>query len=426
MPFLFKMASMTQPILEPVVDFSWPREGVTRAPYQVYIDPAIYAREQELIFRGPAWHYLALEAELPQAGDYKTTFVGETPVVLTRDADGFHAFVNRCAHRGATLCMETQGHCKNKIITCVYHAWVYDLKGNLKGLPFQKGVDGQGGMPADFKLSEHGLQKLKVENYQGLVFGCFDTQAPPLTQYLGDKMGGYLRRLFARPIRILGYNRQLMKNNWKLYIENNKDPYHASLLHLFFATFGLNRLSQKGGIALDDSGKHHVSYTYGATEENAASYENADIRSFQSGYQLHDPSLLKSRREFEDGIALAIQSIFPTLVVQQIYNVLAVRQLLPKGPQACELVWTYFGYQDDDADMARLRLKQANLVGPAGYVSLEDGGVGELVQKAVVHADRARCSVMEMGGKDVQSQPFRATETSVRGFWKEYRALMGF
>lgn len=411
---------------EHALDFSWPTEGVTRAPYQVYLDPAIYQREQQRIFRGPTWNYLGLEAELPQAGDYKTTFVGETPVVLTRDRDGFYAFVNRCAHRGATLCMEAQGHCKNNIITCVYHSWVYDLKGNLKGLPFQKGVDGQGGMPADFKLAEHGLQKLRVESYLGLIFASFDTHAPSLSDYLGQKMRGYVDRLFSKPIRVLGYNRQLMNNNWKLYIENNKDPYHASLLHLFFATFGLNRLSQKGGIDLDDGGKHHVSYTHGATNENSGAYESTEMRSFQSKYQLHDPSLLKTKREFPDGIALAIQSLFPTLVIQQIYNVLALRQLLPKGPRSCELVWTYFGYHDDDAEMTGLRLKQANLVGPAGYVSLEDGGVGELVQKALVPADQEKSTFMEMGGRDVQSQPFRATETSVRGFWQEYRRLLGF
>lgn len=417
---------MASPSTQDAARFSWPREGVTRAPYQVYFDPAIYEREQERIFRGPTWNYLGLETELAQVGDYKATFVGDTPVVVTRDSDGFYAFVNRCAHRGATLCMQTQGHCKNKIITCVYHAWVYDLKGNLKGLPFQKGVDGQGGMPADFKLGEHGLQKLRVDSYRGLLFGSFDAAAPALKDYLGEKMRHYIDRLFCKPIRILGYNRQSMQNNWKLYIENNKDPYHASLLHLFFATFGLNRLSQKGGIDLDDTGKHHVSYTHGAGNEDAGVYESGEMRSFQSQYQLHDPSLLKTKREFADGIALAIQSIFPTLVIQQIYNVLALRQLLPKGPLACELVWTYFGYHDDDAEMTLLRTKQSNLVGPAGYVSLEDGGVGELVQKALVPADQSQCTFMEMGGREVHSQPFRATETSVRGFWQGYRALMGF
>src|SRR5712691_5054072 len=58
----------------------WPPEGVTRVPYQVFVDPAIYAREQEKIFRGPAWNYVGLEAELPTPGDYKATFVDDRRV----------------------------------------------------------------------------------------------------------------------------------------------------------------------------------------------------------------------------------------------------------------------------------------------------------------------------------------------------------
>ncbi|HLQ24947.1 MAG TPA: aromatic ring-hydroxylating dioxygenase subunit alpha [Acidiferrobacterales bacterium] len=418
---------MTNLISDTSAEFSWPAEGVTRVPYRVYTDPAIYAREQEKIYRGPTWNYLALEAELPEPGDYKTTFVGDAPIVVTRAADGsLNAFVNRCAHRGAAVCVDAYGHSKNKIFTCVYHAWVYDLKGDLKGLPFKTGINGVGGMPPDFKLSEHSLQKLKVDTFSGLIFGSFDPGVAPLADYLGEKMGSYIKRVFNRPIRILGFNRQLMQNNWKLYFENNKDPYHASLLHLFFATFGLNRLSQKGGVDLDETGMHHVSYTYGALGENESAYKDADIRSFQSQYRLADPSLLNGKQEFADGISLTIQSIFPSLVIQQIYNTLAVRQLLPKGPEQCELLWTYFGYGDDDDAMTNIRLKQSNLVGPAGYVSLEDGGVGERVQKGIVRGDQEKCSFIEMGGKDVHSQAFRATETSVRGFWKEYCNLMGF
>ncbi|GAB7389138.1 Rieske 2Fe-2S domain-containing protein [Bacillaceae bacterium] len=402
---------------------AWPAEGVTRVPYQVFMDREIYEREQEKIFRGPTWNYLALEAELPNPGDYKTTFVGDTPVVVTRGADGaFHAFVNRCAHRGALVCMDACGN--SKTFTCVYHAWVYDSTGELKGVPFRNGVNGQGGMPADFQPSQHSLQRLKVDTFCGLIFGSFDHGIEPLQDYLGEKMCRYIQRVFHRPIRILGYNRQFMKNNWKLYFENVKDSYHASLLHLFFTTFGLNRLSQKGGIDLDERGMHHVSYTYGREQDNETAYKKAGLRSYQSKYTLEDPSLLEGRKEFPDGITLAIQSIFPGLVVQQIHNALAVRQLLPKGPEACELVWTHFGYADDDEQMTLMRLKQSNLVGPAGFVSLEDGGVGELVQKGIVR-DQDKCSVIEMGGKDVQSQPFRATETSIRGFWQHYRVLMG-
>ena len=72
--------------------------------------PGGLAASRQRIFRGPTWNYLCLEAELPEAGSYRTTFVGETPVVVVRDADGeIYAFENRCAHRGALIALEKCG-----------------------------------------------------------------------------------------------------------------------------------------------------------------------------------------------------------------------------------------------------------------------------------------------------------------------------
>jgi hypothetical protein len=90
-----------------------------------------------------------------------------------------------------------------------------------------------------------------------------------------------------------------------------------------------------------------------------------------------------------------------------------------------ELHWTYFGFADDTPAMRRRRLRQANLVGPAGYVSMEDGCVGGFVQRgAAAAADEL--SVVNMGGEGAESQDTRATEASVRGFWKAYRRHMGY
>ena len=83
---------------------------------------------------------------------------------------------------------------------------------------------------------------------------------------------------------------------------------------------------------------------------------------------------------------LQILTVFPNFVLQQIQNCLAVRQILPKGLDSMELHWTYFGFADDDHDMQRRRLKQSNLVGPAGYVSMEDGCVGGFVQRGAAAA----------------------------------------
>ena len=82
--------------------FHWPALGVCRVPYQVFTDPALYACEQERIFRGDVWHWVGLEVETPTPGDFKTQRIGDTPVIMVRDAQGaMKVFVNRCAHRGA-------------------------------------------------------------------------------------------------------------------------------------------------------------------------------------------------------------------------------------------------------------------------------------------------------------------------------------
>ena len=128
---------------------AWPEQANTHVPYQVFFDPAIYEREQERIFRGPVWNYVGLEAELPKPGDFKASFIGDTPVVVTRGKDGrLHAFVNRCAHRGGLVCRELRGN--RMTHTCVYHQWSYNLEGDLTGVPFRKGIEGKGGYGADF------------------------------------------------------------------------------------------------------------------------------------------------------------------------------------------------------------------------------------------------------------------------------------
>jgi anthranilate 1,2-dioxygenase large subunit len=404
------------------VSLSWPMEAMTRVPYQVFLDPAIYQREQERLFRGAVWNYVALEAELPHPQDFKATFVGDTPVVVTRDKDGtLHAFVNRCAHRGALVCRELRGNRATHV--CVYHQWSYDLKGNLIGVPFKKGIGEAPGYPGDFAQSQHGLHKLRVAAYQGLIFVSFAQDIEPLADYLGPAMRTGLDHVFTRPIQVLGHGRQFINANWKLYAENVRDPYHASLLHLFHTTFGMYRSSQAGGMTMDAHGRHSMLHSYRRTEtEEVAAYKDAALRTYQAKYTLVDPSLLRGRPEFP---GLTIQTIFPCLVVQQIQNTLAVRHIVPRGLDHFELVFTFFGYADDDAELRAIRIKQANLVGPAGLVSMEDGHAAELVQQAIVR-DKDAASLVAMGGGAVADQESLVTETAIRGFWRYYRELMGF
>jgi phenylpropionate dioxygenase-like ring-hydroxylating dioxygenase large terminal subunit len=227
--------------------------------------------------------------------------------------------------------------------------------------------------------------------------------------------------------KVLGTTSQILHNNWKLYIENVKDTYHASLLHTFFATFRISRLSIGGGVLIGENSGNHASYTRGGRKQADRPDSDtlyADIQSNRDGLSLADPRLLQSREEFGDDITVQILSVFPNFVLQQINNSIALRLVLPKGRDETELQWIYLGFEDDDAEMTELRLLQSNLVGPAGYVSMEDGAVGGFVQRAIAGSEDD-LSVIEMGGHDHVSEDTRTTEASIRGFWHAYRPLMG-
>ena len=412
---------MTDPQLR---EFVWPDEGYSRIPYGVYTDAGVYQEEQQKIFRGPVWNFVGLEQEIPGIGDFRTIYIGETPVIVVRDDTGeVRVMVNRCAHRGNLVCVGTEGHVKE--LTCVYHNWRYDLQGKLINVAFGKGVDGKGGMPEDFELGNFGLQNLKTYSYAGLIFASFSDDPVAFETFLGHEMLENMERVVGRDMELLGTYTQYMPNNWKLYMENVRDSYHASILHMFQATFRMNRLSMKGGIKLSDNGWHHISYSVAETDREEHQYNSKTLLSVKDGYLLSDPRLVDMWREFDCGTTLAIQSTFPNFVVQQIYNSIALRLCVPRGPEECELMWWILGSADDTKEQRDVRVRQSNLVGPGGLISMEDGVVGGWVQRSSKQ-DPEKTTILEMGGRDVApSEDGRTTEVSIRGFWKGFRDLMG-
>ncbi|HZB55159.1 MAG TPA: aromatic ring-hydroxylating dioxygenase subunit alpha [Reyranella sp.] len=412
---------------EPVSNGIWPEESLARVPYWVYQDEANYKREMERLFEAATWNFVCLEADIPNKGDYRTNHVGIMPVIAVRGADGsINCFENRCSHRGALIAFDDGGNVGNQF-RCVYHSWSYDLAGNLRGIAFERGINGVGGMPKDFCRDDFSPRKLRTTTLCGLVFATLSPDTPPIEDYIGSEVLGRLKRVLNRPIRVMGRFVQPLPNNWKLYVENVKDTYHASILHTFLTTFRISRLTQGGGVLVSPDGGNHSSYTIAMPEgANANAYKEQQIRSDQDGrFALADPSVLESVEEFGDHIQLQILSVFPGFILQQIHNCLAVRHVVPRGVGKMDLVWIYFGFADDTPEMNRRRLKQQNLVGPAGFISMEDGCIGGFVQRGTAAASE-QVSVIEMGGSTTDSQATRATEASVRGFWKAYRRYMGY
>ena len=431
----------------------WTLPGSSRVPFWAYTDAQLYQRELEKIFYGEHWSYVGLEVEIPNVGDYRLTWIGERQVIMVRDrvapkdrgADtGIRVVENRCAHRGVRFCQQPQGNARSFV--CPYHQWTYKLNGELAGLPFKDGVPatddkGQpcvnGGMPPGFDVKQHGLTKLRVAVLHGLVFATFSDSTPSLEEYLGPKVMPWLDRIFrGRPLTLLGYNRQRIPGNWKLMMENIKDPYHPGLLHTWFVTFGLWRADQKSRMVMDDAGRHAVMISRrNEGGQNAAVTQG--VTSFKDNMALNDTRLLDVEPEPWWTIAdpsnpgtqitptVTMITLFPSLIIQQQVNSLSTRHIVPRGEGEFDFVWTHFGFADDTPGMTRRRLRQANLFGPAGFVSADDGEVIELSQRGFRQWGEDGESLCELGGTGTEPAEHMVTETLIRGMYAYWRKVMG-
>ena len=333
---------------------------------------------------------------------------------------------NRCAHRAMRFCQERTG--KVTSLVCPYHQWNYNYDGKLLGVPFQRGVKGQGGMPADFTLEDRSLTKLLVHVRNGVVFASFSHAVEPFPDYLGPDVLSYFDRTFdGRKLIVYGYSRQRIPGNWKLMMENIKDPYHPGLLHTWFVTFGLWRADNQSKLKMDAKGRHAcmISRRSEAASPDAASKDvTQGVTSFRENMKLNDMRLLDIVREPWWGEpTVCMTTVFPSVILQQQVNSLSTRQIIPVGPEKFDFVWTHFGFEGDNDEMVERRLRQANLFGPAGFVSADDGEVIESSQEGF-RQDQQFTALCELGGTTIGNTDHMISETLIRGMYRYWREVM--
>jgi anthranilate 1,2-dioxygenase large subunit len=171
---------------------------------------------------------------------------------------------------------------------------------------------------------------------------------------------------------------------------------------------------------------HGILTTY-STESEAVASAFDQVSTFKPNLSLEDMSIVRFTREHDDDIVTSIISLFPSCLILHGGTFLIIRQVRPKNAGEFEMVWTVVGFADEDEERTALRLKQtANLLGPAGYVSMEDAEAIEATQTALRGEGGQGRGVIALGGRTVENQDHLVTEVAIRGFWKGYRKVMGF
>ncbi len=141
----------------------------------------------------------------------------------------------------------------------------------------------------------------------------------------------------------------------------------------------------------------------------------------RKGLYLEDYSIIAHQREYEYGTG-SILTIWPNLILLQQLNCLAMRHIRPNGPDSCVKTWTFFGYESDTPELLQKRLKQINLLGPSGLVTIDDNEILAITQAGVSGSPNSQ-AVLEVGQGSGDTNHM-LTESAIRGFYKYYKSIM--
>ena len=341
-------------------------EHTLPSPY--YFDPAHHALELERIWYRN-WIYLCRAEELPEPQCFRTFTLGTQPILVLRDTDGeLRGFYNTCRHRGSALCTEPQGRLPARSLTCRYHGWTYDLRGNLQRIPAH-------GRPRTVDTRELGLYAIAVANWNGCVFVNLSAQ-PARTPEQG--FGADAGKLANWPLAelVVGHTRStILGCNWKVFWENyneclhcpNVHPSLSSIVPIYRRAFMEQRddPNWRAHAASDDP-----QYT-GGLRDGTATW-SIDGRS--TGHEF--TTLSAAERRIGYHFVTHLPSVY---FVGHVDYVRAVR-IHPLGPEQTELHTQWLFPREALADP---RLDLTNTVDFAAQVMAEDGAVCELMQRGL-------------------------------------------
>jgi len=189
-------------------------------PGWYYSDQRLFELEKNKVF-ADGWVCVGHQSEISKIGQYVTATIGDEPIVILRDRQKqIRAFSNICRHRGMTL---VDGKGKASLLTCPYHAWSYQLDGQLFKAPYMDAVEG-------FDPTVCALPEFKLEVWLGFMFVNISGVAAPLAPQLAD-LEPFLKNYHAEDRHSTQTWHEEWQTNWKALVENFMEGYHLSVTH---------------------------------------------------------------------------------------------------------------------------------------------------------------------------------------------------